>query len=95
MRLLLDRLLPSVREGVIKGDVPLGLLLSSSYNDRKVVVKKLFRLDECSFVWKALGVHTVSQNPNKSTAPPLWGRSAVIYLDGEPLIHVLEVLPPK
>ena len=84
VRLHMDRLEPIVRSEIEAGEIPLGRVLISHDVMRQVELHQLYRITA------GPGLAAAMRLPSGTT---VYGRTAVIYCDDQPVIELLEIVP--
>ncbi|MEM7477554.1 MAG: hypothetical protein AAF483_21415 [Planctomycetota bacterium] len=86
VRLALDALQPAVRNEIMAQNIPLG---------RVLIQHNVFRKVHLSAVWKVTSGSQLCKYLACELGHTTYGRTALIYCDGEPAVELLEILAPE
>ena len=85
VRLDLDKLQPAVRTAIEARQTPLGHVL---------IQHNVLRQVQLAALWKVLPGPELRGLLNCPAPLPTYGRTAMIYCDGEPAVELLEIVAP-
>jgi chorismate-pyruvate lyase len=93
-----------VREEIIRRDVPLGRILIQHNVLREVQLQSLWRIEASPLLARRLGSPVACQgrlqasqcdvDPDADAPLVVFGRTALIYCNGEPAVELLEIVAP-
>lgn len=93
VRLSLDALKAEVRDEIMAQQTPLGRVLINHNVLRQVQLNSVWRVHCGTELANLFELPNISQSPNDPVET--FGRTALIYCDGEPAVELLEIVAPE
>lgn len=86
VRLALAALQPAVRNEIMDQKIPLG---------RVLILHNVLRHVQLNALWRVVCAHELAKLFETQAGTITYGRTAVIYCDGEPAVELLEIVSPE